>query len=58
MNDNPSRPNPGRREKNKLYFFLWWLKRFYEGLYGLHKTVWGTTKKCENKKFNLICISI
>ena len=42
----PSRPNPGRREKNKLIFYfynpLWCLKVFYEGLK-------GTTKKCENK---------
>ena len=28
---------------------LWCHKRFYEGLKGLHKTFWGTTKKCENK---------
>ena len=39
---NPSRPNPGKREKNKLifYFHTFWegLKRFYEGLIGLHKT--------------------
>ena len=28
---------------------LWCLKRFYEGLKGLHKTFSGTTKKCENK---------
>ena len=49
---NPSRPNLGRREKIKLNFyfhFLWCLKRFYEGLKDLHKTFWGTTKKCENK---------
>ena len=34
-----------------LYFHtsLWCLKRFYEGLKGLHKTFWGTTKKSENK---------
>ena len=48
-----SHPNPRRREKIKLnlYFHtsLWCLKRFYEGLKGLHKTLWGTTKKCENK---------
>ena len=25
------------------------LKRFYEGLQGLHKTFYGTTKKCKNK---------
>ena len=46
----PRRLNP----KLNLYFHtsLWWLKRFYEGLKdlkGLHKTFWGTTKKCENK---------
>ena len=29
---------------------LWYLKRFYEGL---HKTFWGTTKKCENKNFKV-----
>ena len=28
---------------------LWCFKRFYEGLWGLHKTFWRTTKKCENK---------
>ena len=27
---------------------MWCLKRFYEGLEGLHKTFSGTTKKCEN----------
>ena len=56
---NTSCPNPGRREEIKLnfnfHFSLWCLKRF-EGLKGLHKTFWGTTKKCENK--NLIVISI
>ena len=50
---NHSRPNPGRREKIKLNFYfqisLWCFKRFYEGLKGLHKTFWRTTKKCENK---------
>ena len=50
---NPSRPNPGRREKIKLIFYfhtsLWCLKRFYEVLKGFHKTFCGTTKKCENK---------
>ena len=39
---NPSRPDPGRREKNNLYFYfqtsLWCLKRFCGGLKGLHKT--------------------
>ena len=54
---NPSRQNPGRTEKNKLnsYFHasLLYLKRFYECLKGLHKTFWGTTKKCKSK--NLTC---
>ena len=53
---NPSRPDPGRREKINLnYYFhtsLWCFKRFYEGLKGLHKTFWGTTKKCENKNLS------
>ena len=37
--------------KLNFYFHpsLWCLKRFYEGLKGLHKTFWGTKKKCENK---------
>ena len=39
---NPLRPNPGQREKIELIFYfhtsLWCLKRFYEGLKGLHKT--------------------
>ena len=38
--------------KIKLNFYfhnsLWCLKSFYEDLKGLHKTFWGTTKKCEN----------
>ena len=53
---NLSRPNPGRREKIRLNFYfhtiLWRLKKFYEGLKGLHKNFLGTTKKCENR--NLI----
>ena len=66
----PSRPNPVRREKIKLNVYfrtsLWCLKRFYEGLKGLHKTFWGTTKKCDNKNltikksfhwFELVCVS-
>ena len=47
---NPQRPNSVQKEKINLYFYfhtsLWCLKRFYEGL---HKTFWGTTKKCKNK---------
>ena len=50
---NPSRPNSEQKENIKLNFYfhtsLWCLKRFYEGLKGLHKTFWGITKKCENK---------
>ena len=50
-----SHPNPGWREKNKLncYFHtsLFSLKMSSEDLKGLHKTFWGTTKKCENKNF-------
>ena len=49
----PFRPNPVRREKIEINFyfhtFLWYLKKLYEGLDGLHKTFWGTRKKCENK---------
>ena len=39
------------KSKLNFYFetFLRCLKRFYEGLYDLHKTFCGTTKKCENK---------
>ena len=44
---------PDEEKKNNLNFyfhtFLWCLKRFYEGLEGLRKTLSGTTKKCENK---------
>ena len=58
---NPSRQDTRRSEKIYLNFYfytsLWGLKRFYEGLKGLHKTFWGTTKKWENKNltyFNTI----
>ena len=35
----------------KFYFHFssWCLKKFYEGLWGLHKTFSGTTEKCENE---------
>ena len=50
---NAYRTNPEQKEKNNLNFYfhtsLWCFKRFYEGLKGLHKTFWRTTKKCENK---------
>ena len=43
----------GPSEKINLNFYfhtsLWCLKKFYEGLKGLHKTFGDTTKKCENK---------
>ena len=46
------RPNPREKEKINLNFYflnsLWCIKRFHEGLKGLHKTFWGTTKKYEN----------
>ena len=31
---------------------LWCLKRFYEGIYGLHKTLVAPQKKCENKNLS------
>ena len=47
--------------KIKLNFYyhtsLWCLKRFYEGLLGLHKTFWGTSKKCENKNLSYFFLS-
>ena len=38
-----------------VYFHnsVWCLKWFHEGLKGLHKTFWCTTKKRENKNFKL-----
>ena len=50
---NSYRPNSRQSEKFKLNFYfhtsLCSLKRFYEGLKDLHKTFWGTAKKCEIK---------
>ena len=44
---------PDKEKKMNLNFYfhtsLWCIKRFYEGLKGLHKTFCGTTKKCESK---------
>ena len=40
------------RKLTEIFFFqtsLCYLKRFYEGLKGLHKTFWGTKKKCKSK---------
>ena len=31
---------------------LWCLTKFYEGLKGLYKTFWGTTKMYENKNLS------
>ena len=49
---NPSLPEPGQRENANFNFYfhasLWCLKRFYEGVKGPNKTIWGTTKRCEN----------
>ena len=45
---------PFRPDKQKtlaaffISHFLWCFKRFYEDLKGIHKTSWGTKKKCEN----------
>ena len=59
VDNNPSRPNHGRREKIKLnsYFHtsLWCLKRFYEGLKGLIKLFEAPQR---NLTFNLIFVSI
>ena len=51
---SPSRPNLIRRQKISFWKFLQvkkitsrCLKRFYEGLKGLHKTFWGTTNNSE-----------
>ena len=62
---NPSRPNPGWREKIKFLFstrlfgtskgFMKALKAskgFMKALKAFMKTFWGTTKKCENKNLS------
>ena len=56
-------PIPDEEKKIKLNFYFhtplfWCLKRFYQGLKGLYKTFWGTTKKCDNKNLTLIFIWI
>ena len=55
-------PIPDKVKKIKLNFYfhtsLWCLKRFHEGLKGLHKTFWGTTKTCENKNLTHFFFSI
>ena len=47
--------------KIKLNFYfhtsLWCHNRFYEGQ-GLHKTFWGTTKKCENENLTYIFLFV
>ena len=54
INRKTERMNEEKKIKLNVYFHtsLWCLKRFYEGLKGLHKTFWGTTKKCENKNLS------
>ena len=46
---DPSRHDPGRRERKNLNFYFhtssWCFYRFYKSLKSLHKTFWGTTKK-------------
>ena len=45
-----SHSNQIKEKTNSNFNFhtsLWYLKRFYEGFKGLHKTFWGTTNKCE-----------
>ena len=57
---NPSHPDSGKEKISLNFYFhtsLSCLKKFYEGLKGLHKTFWDTTK-CENKNFKLIFILI
>ena len=38
-------PIPDKEKKNDLYASFIFVK-------GLHKTFWGTTKKCENKELS------
>ena len=48
-------PTPDKEKNNlNVYFYisLWCLKRFYEGLKGLHETLTETTKKFENKNLS------
>ena len=33
-----------------FHYSFWYIKKFYDGLYGVHKSFWGITKKCENKQ--------
>ena len=35
----------------------WCRKRFYQGLKGLHKIFWGTTKKCEYENLSFVFLS-
>ena len=47
------RPDPGWRETIQLiHTSLWCLKRFSEGLKGLHKAFWDTRRKFENKNLS------
>ena len=57
---NPSRPDPGRREKIDLNFYfhtsLWYLQRFYGASKGFMKALKEATKKaakkCEHKNLS------
>ena len=44
-------PDEEKKTKLNFYFhtFLGCHRRFYEDLKSLHKSLWGTTKKCEDK---------
>ena len=51
MADSPYFKEQKNIEKPKMiFFFFFFLKKF--GGYSLHKTIWGTTKKCRNKDLN------
>ena len=58
---NPSRPDPGQREKMNLNFYvhtsLWCLKRFYEGLKAFIK-IFKAPQRSRKWKFKLIFILI
>ena len=49
---NPSRPDPGWREKINLIFIFTLLWATSKCFMKSFKTFWGTTKKCENKNLS------
>ena len=54
-------PIPGEEKINWNFYFytsLGYLQRFYAGIKCLHKTLWGTTKKSENKNLTFILIQL